>query len=73
MQACKWVETIHPHKFISIPLEQVEAFVGSNGVVAHLEAKAADETNDVAEEQQPGGDEGSEEPQEEDGGNEEVV
>ena len=71
MQACKWSKTVHPHKFVSIPLEQVEAFAGSNGVVAHLEAKAADETNGTIEEEQPEGDEAAEEPEGEDGGDDE--
>lgn len=50
---------------VSIPLEQVEAFASSNGVVAHLEAKAASETNGTNDED--GGGEGTGEGEEEEG------
>ena len=52
---------------IRIPLEQVEAFASSNGVVAHLEAKAADETNGTREEEYSR----EEEDEDEEGGDEE--
>ena len=55
----------HSHTSASIPLEQVEAYAASNGVVAHLEAEAAEETNGTG-----GGDDG--EAVESEGNDEEV-
>lgn len=62
--------SVRPYTPIRIPLDQVEAFASSNGVVANLEAKAASETNGTGEEEQDDSNEDEQEDEEE-GGDEE--
>lgn len=48
MNSIQWCSPYVLTPSASIPLEQVEAFAASNGVVAHLEAAVAGEANGAA-------------------------
>jgi hypothetical protein len=54
-ECVQWPFSVRPHRSVRIPLEQVEAFAVTNGVVAHLEATAADETDGTTEEEAAAG------------------